>query len=253
MVSPDGRANNYFEEGAVRPDKVLADLVRLAHPTAAIPGSFNFYYSAGRASNLTCPHATLPVQPASPMVYVDTDVRVTGGLSRWDVEDAVVPRVYPQLASGANLSAADVELFFDTPPNDMPAGAVDLTVRARRSGPVANDTAKELGAAVIRALDTALPLATGVTARSVSVVGGPDDGGGSGGGEGNGGGDGDGGGLSGGGIAGIVIGCVAALALAVVVGGLAFRRGRTRGAADRDAYWQAQEAQPTGDPAAFEA
>lgn len=250
-VSPDGTANNYFEEGAVRPDKVLADLVRLAHPTAAIPGSFNFYYSAGRASNLTCPHATLPVDPVPPSVYVDTVVRVMGGLSRWDVEDDLASRVYPELAAEANVSAAEVEVFFDTPPEDMPADAVDLTVRARRAGPVANDSADALGAAIVRALDAALPAATGVVARSVAVVGGPDAGGG-GGGTGGGGtsGDDDGGGLSGGGVAGIVIGCLAALALVAVVGGLAFRRGRHRGAADRDAYWQAQEGQPMAASAA---
>ncbi|GAB0493508.1 hypothetical protein MMPV_004792 [Pyropia vietnamensis] len=253
-VSADGMSNNYFEEGAVRPDKVLADLVRLAHPTAAIPGSFNYYYSAGQASNLSCPHATLPVQPVPPDVYVDTDVRVTGGLSRWDVEDVLVSRVYPELTAEANIAAADVEVFVDTPPEGMPAGAVDLTVRVRRTGPVASDSAEELGAAVVRALDTSLPLATDVTSRSVSVVAGPGspgDGGGNGnGGGGTSGGNGDGGGLSGGGIAGIVIGCLAALALAALVGAAAFRRGRTRGAADRDAYWAAQEARPMAESTA---
>ncbi|KAK1868556.1 hypothetical protein I4F81_011041 [Pyropia yezoensis] len=192
---------------------VLADLVRLAHPTAAIPGSFNFYYSAGQASNLTCPHATLPVDPVPPSVYVDTVVRVTGGLSRWDVEDDLASRVYPALDAEANVSAAEVEVFFDTPPEDVPANAVDLTVRARRSGPVANDSADALGAAIVRAPDAALPASTGVAAH-------------------------------------IVIGCLAALALVAVGGGLAFRGGRHRGAADRDAYWQAQEGQPIAASAA---
>lgn len=54
-VSADGLANDYFEEGAVRPDKILEDLVRLYHPSVRVPGNFHFYYWLGKPSRLTCP------------------------------------------------------------------------------------------------------------------------------------------------------------------------------------------------------
>jgi len=59
QVSPDGLANNYFEEGAVRPDKILSDLVRLFHPNVRVPGTFNYYYWLGRPSGLKCPTSNL--------------------------------------------------------------------------------------------------------------------------------------------------------------------------------------------------
>ncbi|GAB0498297.1 hypothetical protein MMPV_009638 [Pyropia vietnamensis] len=58
-VSADGLANDYFEEGAVRPDKILEDLVRLFHPSVRVPGDFHFYYWLGRPSRLRCPTASL--------------------------------------------------------------------------------------------------------------------------------------------------------------------------------------------------
>lgn len=54
-VWANGLANNYFEEGAVRPDKILEDLVRLYHPSVWVPGNFHFYYGLGKPSRLTCP------------------------------------------------------------------------------------------------------------------------------------------------------------------------------------------------------
>lgn len=58
-VSADGLANDYFEEGAVRPDKILEDLVRLYHPSVKVPGNFHFYYWLGKPSGLECPTASL--------------------------------------------------------------------------------------------------------------------------------------------------------------------------------------------------
>jgi len=239
-LSPDGQSNDYFEEAAVRPDKVLADLVRLGHPTVNVPGEMNYYYkAAGSIDNLMCPHAQLPVTPTAPSVYVDTDVRlVGGGLTRWDVEDALESRVYPAVEREAGMEAADVDVFFDSPPADTPAGTVDLTVRARRPADVDNATAEALGQDVVRGLAAALPAASQVSAQSVAIVAAaPDEGSGSGGGSAN---D-DDDGLSGGAIAGIVGGVLAGLALAAAAAMVAFRRGRTRGASDRDAYWQQQE------------
>ncbi|OSX80061.1 hypothetical protein BU14_0060s0027 [Porphyra umbilicalis] len=186
-----------------------------------------------------CPHAQLPVTPTAPSVYVDTDVRlVGGGLTRWDVEDALESRVYPAVEREAGMEAADVDVFFDSPPADTPAGTVDLTVRARRPADVDNATAEALGQDVVRGLAAALPAASQVSAQSVAIVAAaPDEGSGSGGGSAN---D-DDDGLSGGAIAGIVGGVLAGLALAAAAAMVAFRRGRTRGASDRDAYWQQQE------------
>jgi len=243
-LSPDGRSNDYFEEGAVRPDKVLADLVRLGHPTVNVPGEMSYYYkAAGSIDSLTCPHAQLPVTPTAPSVYVDTVVRlVGGGLTRWDVEDDLEARVYPAVEREAGVEAADVDVFFSSPPADTPAGTVDLTVRARRPADVDNATAEALGRDVVTGLAAAVPAASQVSARSVAIVAAaPDGGSGSGDGSTGGSDNDDDDGLSGGAIAGIVGGVLVGLTLAAAAAMVAFRRGRTRGAADRDAYWQQQE------------
>lgn len=66
-ITADGKANNYFEEGSLRPDLVLEDMLAIFHPDISRKGpeDTKFYYSLGEPSKAAgldaCPDYTQPL------------------------------------------------------------------------------------------------------------------------------------------------------------------------------------------------
>jgi iron complex transport system substrate-binding protein len=223
-VTDKGEANNFFEEGALRPDLILQDMLTIFHPgvTTADPADLKFYYSLGKPSKGVadaCPFNELPEEAAAGKKFHVTELEISG-VDRFGVEDRLAAGgIAPAVAKAANVSAAELEIFFDRPdgPGNKDAFA---KVRAMVDGGakvdpkrVASAFEKELGKG---AKVSVVSSETGVTSRK-----GGDNG------------------LGGGAIAGIVLGSLA-LAAALVTASWCFaaRRAKRRAANElKDRFW----------------
>jgi ABC-type Fe3+-hydroxamate transport system substrate-binding protein len=200
-ISPDGKGSDFFESGAIRPDLVLSDLIKIFHPKVAVSDGSDlyFYVSLGKPSKGTlpaCPYNELPAVAGKGKVFVTSEYEIAGK-NRFQVEDVLPSAVSPAVAKAANVTESDIEIFFDRAIDNESKNAF-MKVRAMvPSDDAASFDEVKLSNAI------ASSLGAGVTSKPISSV--TSDSNGSGGNS-----------LSAGAIVGIVLGALALLSLAVL-------------------------------------
>lgn len=227
-ITDDGNANDFFESGALRPDLILSDMLKIFHPgvkTGALGDADDlyYYYSLGKPSSdeiAECPYNTLPDKPAKGKKFVTSEFEVNGA-DRFEVEDKIPSSIAPAVAKAANVTEKDVELYFTRAQKENSTDSF-LNVKAM----VPNDDADsfdedKVASAIQRSLGDDVKVKP--VSSEVSDSGSDSDDG-----------------LSGGAIAGIVLASLALLALVALLSCLcALRRGKQKGYKEvKDRFWQ---------------
>jgi iron complex transport system substrate-binding protein len=164
-VTADGNANDYFEMGAIRPDLLLADLIKIFHPNVQTSADLTFYYNIGnpaRGQAAACPYNQLPSQPPKDRAYIESSYGITGA-DRFAVEDNIERYVAPACANASNVGTKDVQLYFGQQANMSarpPASILNLTTSVAKGDEKQFDAAK-----VASAIQSSL-IAAGVTGAS---------------------------------------------------------------------------------------
>jgi len=110
---PSGLGTDYFESGAVRPDRVLRDLVQLLHPNVYANSTRELFYYAQLApdASLACPRNELPATPPADEYFTTVEYRVDGA-NRFLLEDNH-PAITDSLSTNSNVPSSNLELFFE--------------------------------------------------------------------------------------------------------------------------------------------
>lgn len=125
-VAPGMPGNPYFEEGVLRPDLILMDLVQLFHPDVEMfqhERDPHFYHRLAPlpvGENIgSCDLTTLAARPDKNSMYLYAHFSLTG-VSQFDFLDNLVEKIQPALENSLGLAAGKVEAFVsnDPPPSD---------------------------------------------------------------------------------------------------------------------------------------
>lgn len=105
-------ANDFFEEGILRPDRVLADYVSILHPNVDLDGHSLYFmneYTQPDSLELTCPYKDLVIGPKEGNAYVDIVLKVAG-LNRFEIQDKLESAVFPEMKKqGIDVDMVDVQ------------------------------------------------------------------------------------------------------------------------------------------------
>lgn len=218
-------ANDYFEWGAIRPDLLLQDIVYAVHPNVDVDDSTTFSFKVDTAADSVkggaCPYNDLLGTAPSGKRYVDFTMEVTGQ-NRFEVENKLVEKIIPKIASDERLDSKSVDAFFEKP---QKAGSTTLKLRlmvddndtksvSGDGSQIAQDVQSALGGGAIVSLQD-VQLANGVVINTRK-------------------------GLGGGGIGGIIGGLLGvAIAVALVLFAIGRRKGKKVGAQEiKDRFWK---------------
>jgi iron complex transport system substrate-binding protein len=149
QLTPISVGNPFFEEGVVRPDLILKDLVQIMHPDLDFEHTRYFYRQMSNLTDRTgvpeCPFVDFPSIPQGG-VYVTRLYRVSG-LTGSALLDAVHPTLKPLVSTRLGVPASMFEIYLTAqqPRNDSVQFAINWLVPCPQPRPECGiDAARKL-------------------------------------------------------------------------------------------------------------